>query len=285
MERNETEIIKEAHLLCPLGEAWYQKEGKYFIFSLKREEPELCRAGDIQFLYDISPTEITKENITLATLRHELEACYQANTALSFLLDGLDQSLEEVRQVVIKRANELCQDETVRGFVREKLLSRPLPNEADIEGAIKIASELGKEGQQALAIYQSINPNKKIFIDSAPEDIEIAKDFKNSPNFKKSQLEIQNVKFIILDYQDDDPTKIFEKLKNNVMISCEIIIVYSKKVPLIWLEERIRCYQKFKVQFQLERIYISIISSIPKPTNMKLLHIDWQQKESLFYSY
>lgn len=276
MERNETEIIKEAHLLCPLGEAWYQKEGKYFIFSLKREEPELCRAGDIQFLYDISPTEITKANITLAALRHELEACYRANTALGFLLDGLDPSLEEVRQRVIKRANELCQDEAVQRFVRDELLSRPISKEADIEGAIEIASNLEKEGQQALAIYQSIKEDKKVLIDNALEDIEIAE------NFKKSQLEFQNGEFIILDYQDDDPTKNFENFTKNVKSSYKIIIIYSKAPP-IWLEERIRYYQKSKVQLQLERIYISIISSIPKPTNMKLpLHIDWQQKESLF---
>jgi len=262
MERyEENSIIEKVHLLLPLGEAWYEKNGELYLLSVDEEEPKRCRAGDIGLLHDINPYSDVKENLTLKQIRKELQRGYRANTALSFALDGLDPTLEEVRKEVINRANELCQDSEIREFVRDRLLGCPVPKEADVKGAIEIAKQENASFLLGIFSQLSFKRPKKVFIDFANEDKAML------PQLER-KLENEGIKSITSTPQNDDPTETFNQL-DHALDDCDEIIVFYQWAPLGWLMLRLRFYRKAQAR-RKDKLTVCIRSPNNQPQGIKL---------------
>ncbi len=143
------------------------------------------RAGDIGLLFDAAQECEVIEGEKLEGLRQldELKKLLRIRKkwhhALRFVLNGLDNRLkDETRSLVIQRANELCQDEEVYNFVKERL-SRSLPEEADILKAIQLA----KGGDLVLKIYQQVALQQKLGLNI--KWVRVKGTSKNNQNDKK----------------------------------------------------------------------------------------------------
>ncbi len=162
-------MIKEAYLLGQVGNALFQKDGRYFVISIEDKDPVPCHGREISLLSDVTSeySLFTSESgITLKELRKRLRNLYYAYKALSFSLNGLDPAMEKSRGAVIQTANKLCQrDDKIYQFVRNRLLGYPFPlhNENEANKAIESAnSEAVKvKADRVGGIYEELSENWK----------------------------------------------------------------------------------------------------------------------------
>jgi tetratricopeptide (TPR) repeat protein len=133
-------MIERAFLAAGIGSAIYIENGQYFMVGAE-SEPVECRPGDVAFMED-SGAEITETAgpLDLGALRDALTSGKRRQNALTLSLGGLDPDLSaETRRLFCEAALEALKEEAVYNFVRNRLLSRPLPKEADLLGAIEIS--------------------------------------------------------------------------------------------------------------------------------------------------
>jgi len=227
--------------LFALGEAWYEKDGVRYLVSVDEDQPRPCRAGDIGLLLDVTSESPEIQYLHEADIRKELQKGYQANTALSFALDGLDSTLKEsTREVVIRRANKLCEDVYVHQFVRSRLLACPVHKEFDVYKAVEIAK---RESSAMLeAIYLDLLKGKSIFIDFTQEDERAAKQL-------EQLLEQHDLNVSSLPREKPfDPTKRFNKLEESLK-SCDVVLLfYVNEIPASWVGTRLKHYQVIQVK-------------------------------------
>jgi len=150
----------ETWLFGEVGQAYYHQDDQYFKVSVRDETPTPCRAQEMNVLYDACmdapiylPYILPPEQLS-----EKLWEWYEKYSALEFFLDGLDATLdEELRINCIRDVEETFEEnEEAYQFVRQRFLSRPLPNEADIKNAIKYA-----ETRKVKQLYQKAEEKEK----------------------------------------------------------------------------------------------------------------------------
>lgn len=251
--------IGKVYMLCQLGKAWYKQGEQLFLLSVNKMQPESCQARDIGILYNTDPEVVEKENLTLVEARYELKTCYSRYMALFFAIDGFDTDLIESRRMGIKRANELCEDKEIQKFVSDRLLSCPVPKEADVKGAIEIARQ--ENALFLLGIFGKLSYKraKKAFLDAASEDRTGILTFKE----QHPDLELITVTSV------DDPTETFNQLER-ALDACDEVITFYNEAPLSWLTQRLRHYQRAQSK-RKNNLNIHIRSSKPQPKDLKRL--------------
>lgn len=151
-------MTSEVFILGQIGKAVFQQDHHYYLLDFDAHtEPLECRAGDVSLYFD-SGSEVTilpTDEIDIASIRDTLDFETRAYRALSMTLGGLDNELSpQSRRLSVEAAEELLQDDSVRAFVRKRLLARLLPITADVQGAIKYSQ--CTDASRASSIYKEI---------------------------------------------------------------------------------------------------------------------------------
>lgn len=140
-------MIDTAHIFGQLGKAIYKENDQYFLLGIEStKEPTLCRKGDVSLLLDCSSEviSIAENNLTLYTIENILKKETLSHKALILILSGLDKDLsDKSRSLSVESAEGLLEFDFVAGFLRARLLARPLPAESDILGALRLAQKVG----------------------------------------------------------------------------------------------------------------------------------------------
>ncbi len=136
-------MIQEAYISGQLGKAIYADSGRYFVLDIDDQaEPVECRPMDVSAFLNFGAElkTLPDSELNLASLRTELAAQRRANHALTLIISGLDDELDdETRSSAIEWAERLVEDDSARRFVRARMLARPLPAGTDIQTALEIA--------------------------------------------------------------------------------------------------------------------------------------------------
>ncbi|MGH9958862.1 MAG: hypothetical protein ACREBC_17340 [Pyrinomonadaceae bacterium] len=91
----------------------------------------------------------------ISELTKHLRVWARRHRALTMLLSGMDTQLrDDTRCTCIQVAERLLDDSNTIQFVRARLLGCPCPNEADLGGGIKLASE--SNASKAAQLYQQM---------------------------------------------------------------------------------------------------------------------------------
>src|SRR6266446_4494036 len=151
-------MIQEAYISGQLGKALYADNGRYFVLDVDDQtEPVECRPMDVSAFLNFGAElkTLPVSELNLASLRTELAAQRRANHALTLIISGLDDELDdETRSSAIERAERLVEEDSARRFVRARMLARPLPKEADVERALEIA--IRADATSVGILYQNI---------------------------------------------------------------------------------------------------------------------------------
>ncbi|HAV43133.1 TPA: hypothetical protein DCX15_03865, partial [bacterium] len=136
-------MIEQVFISGQIGKAIYEEDNRHFIVGVEDyENPIECRYGDISMFFDCGAefTIISSKDIGLSDIRNSLESSRLAYRALFLAISGFDGELSnEIRSLSIEAVEELFQNKSSYAFVRARLLGRPLPEMADINGAIFLA--------------------------------------------------------------------------------------------------------------------------------------------------
>ena len=139
--------MQEVFILGQIGKAVYEHNDRYYVMGVPgRSGAVECRPGDVSLLFD-SGAEVSvlySEGIDSNALTETLDFSTQKYRGLSMMLSALDRELTPAsRLLAVEAAEELLQDHLVWRFVRGRFLARPLPDSADIDGAIRFAESVG----------------------------------------------------------------------------------------------------------------------------------------------
>src|SRR5258708_3206309 len=171
-------MIQEAFISGQRGKAIYSDGGRYFVLDVDHpEQPVECRPIDVStfFCFGADVSYVAESRISLATISTELEARRRARQALSLVISGMDDELEDdIRSSAIERAEGLMKEESTRRFVRARMLARALPAEADVETARDIAIQadatvIGILYQNVIDYSQAIKVVHNTWTEAAPQ--------------------------------------------------------------------------------------------------------------------
>jgi len=136
-------MIQEAYISGQLGKALYADNGRYFVLDIDDQaEPVECRPMDVSAFLNFGAElkTLPDSELNLVSLRSELATQRRANHALTLIVSGLDDDLDdETRASAIESAESLVEQDSVRRFVRARMLAKPLPAGTDIQTAVDIA--------------------------------------------------------------------------------------------------------------------------------------------------
>jgi tetratricopeptide (TPR) repeat protein len=131
-------MIQQAFISGQLGMAIYMDNRQRMVLNAEDlGRPSGCTGHDLSMFFHSGAefSLLTGPVKDLQQLAGSLERETRAHTALTLVLCSMDPSLDETRLLSIEAAEELLQDDNVRSFVKRRLLARPLPESADMEGA------------------------------------------------------------------------------------------------------------------------------------------------------
>jgi tetratricopeptide (TPR) repeat protein len=136
-------MIEQAFISGEIGKAIYRQDSRYYLIDLEsKNRPKECRPGDLGLLFDTGAefTVVSGKEIEIDEITALLELNCKAQDALAVIICGLDSELSnETRSLCLEAAEELLQDDSIRTFVRNRVLARILPRVADPDGAIDIS--------------------------------------------------------------------------------------------------------------------------------------------------
>ena len=139
-------MIEEVYISGKIGKAIYKEVSRYFSVGVEESDgPRECRPGDLSLFLDCRPdfSFIGDQNLNQQRIRDLLDVERKAHRALKLTISGFDGKLRDrTRSLSIAAAEELLQDQSVDGFVKNRLLARPLPDPADIGGALRLTEKL-----------------------------------------------------------------------------------------------------------------------------------------------
>jgi tetratricopeptide (TPR) repeat protein len=150
-------MIEQAFISGQLGKAIYEDGGRFFVIDANPAEPVECRPMDFSefFSFGAEVTSPAKRKIDLTSLQAQLRIQTNAHHALQLVVSGMDAVLDlETRTNAIKEAESLITDDQTHAFVRSRLLSSPLPHEADIANALQLASQ--SSAALTTTLYQTV---------------------------------------------------------------------------------------------------------------------------------
>ncbi|MFI5353243.1 MAG: tetratricopeptide repeat protein, partial [Candidatus Binatales bacterium] len=135
-----------AYVFGPLGRAVYiGRDGAPATLEFDGgDKPIAFHPNDLQLSFDCCPEylRISNEGLTIEHVRQVLVESTVSHDALSMTIAGLDSDLSpETRRLSIEAAEELLQDGKAYAFTRARLLGCPMPEPADVKGAIRISGE------------------------------------------------------------------------------------------------------------------------------------------------
>jgi tetratricopeptide (TPR) repeat protein len=131
-------MIQQTFISGQLGMAIYTDNRQRMVLNSEDlGRPTRCTGHDVSMFFHSGAeySLLTGPVKDLQQLADSLERETRAHTALTLVLCGMDPSLDETRLLSIEAAEELLQDAYVHSFVKRRLLARPLPESADMEGA------------------------------------------------------------------------------------------------------------------------------------------------------
>lgn len=179
-------MIEQALISGQIGKAIYREDDRFFVVGVEDyEAPRECRLGDVSVFFDCGAefTTISNGRIDIESIKSALEFNTLIHRALSMTLSGLDGELSsDSRLLSIEAAEELLQDESVRAFVRARLLARPLPTTADIVDAMNQAVVSGST--LVTSLYQEVAASQDAIRDLLESWKEVAPEFFDS-HFKR----------------------------------------------------------------------------------------------------
>jgi tetratricopeptide (TPR) repeat protein len=132
---------EQVYVSGQLGRALFGEGGKYYVADAKHpERPVECRPPDLSAFFRYGAEFTTLPNAHPDRVAVALRFQTSAQRALSLILSGLDEEIEnDTRSLAIEASEELLRQEPVFHFVRARLLARPVPPTADMEGARLLA--------------------------------------------------------------------------------------------------------------------------------------------------
>src|SRR5215216_1088443 len=167
-------MIEQVFISGQIGKAIYEQDEHYYVLGLgDYQEPVECRVGEISLFLDSGAefSVISGKNINVDTIKSILELNKQAHRALSMTISVFDDKLSgESRSLSVEAAEEFLQDESVYAFVKNRISARPLPDMADINGAIRYAESAS--ASVALSLYKEVLESQeaiRIVLDSWQE--------------------------------------------------------------------------------------------------------------------
>ncbi len=150
-------MIDQAFISGQLGKAIYEDGGRFFVIDADLADAVECQPMDFSafFNFGAEVRSLPKAGIDLQSLQARLQTQTTTHHSLLLLISGMDGELDrETRVDAIKEAENLIADEQTYAFVHSRLLSSPLPAEADIATALDLASE--SNSQLVNKLYQTI---------------------------------------------------------------------------------------------------------------------------------
>ena len=115
-----------------------------------------CSESDLRFLFAGVTDLVELEDVTEEEALKELEQAWKKDRAMHLILILLDnEEAEETRQLAAECLEEFLPDSEVEEFVFNRMYAAPLPNEADLPGAMRYAEEV-----QGTYLHQLLNQLK-----------------------------------------------------------------------------------------------------------------------------
>ena len=146
-------MIEQAFVSGELAKAVYRNRDGYFVLSLGSSEPETLQWHESSLWLNSGAEfkELTFGNLNVKSIQSALEAETRGHQALFLTLAGLDSALsDDVRRQAIIAAEGLLQDHQTYIFVRNRVLSRPAP-----ENVLKIQPNWNPDVPSLSELYLS----------------------------------------------------------------------------------------------------------------------------------
>jgi hypothetical protein len=151
-------MIEFAAVSGRLGMAVFQEDERRYVLRADGDAGAIeCRPQDwAEVVANAGPDGILTTNgldvsRILAVLRVETDR----HDTLSMLIAGFDPSFsDDTRSLSIEAAEELLESSDNEAFSRSRLLACPLPADADVTGALRLARLIG--GERCAALYEGL---------------------------------------------------------------------------------------------------------------------------------
>jgi tetratricopeptide (TPR) repeat protein len=143
--------------------------------------------ADFAYLFGEMQDLRVLENIDIESVRQELKHASDSALALDLVLISLDPDLpDDIRQEAIEGLDELLADARVAERLENILYARPLPEDADLEGALKLCS--AGLSSRASDLLQSLKERQSLI-----SEVSDAWDILPSKIFGEEKTEFQHV--------------------------------------------------------------------------------------------
>jgi hypothetical protein len=155
-------MIMKAFLSGQIAQSIYLEENRLIIINAK--DPGLileCTPYDYSLFFNSGAEIRVFENISKEQLQANLILEKANFDALQSAIGGMDKNLsEETRILSIQHAEKLIENQGVSDFVKSRLFGNPIPEDADIKGALKFSKRNNLQGM--ILIYGMLVENKDV---------------------------------------------------------------------------------------------------------------------------
>lgn len=154
--------------------------------------------------------------------------------------------------------NDVLENRNCEDFIKilRQLLKPELVNQCSMQ-ALELADKNIRKTESSPVQDKTFSiaalKNRKVFIDTAKEDRDVADKF-------KARLNDHNIETTSLHPQPNNPSATFQDLKNALKY-CDIVVMFYDKSPLSWLKARLRYYQVMQILRNAPMKHIFICSS------------------------
>ncbi len=132
------------------------------LMSFDVDDPNTCvprRQADLPFLFGDASDLQFLEDVDRAQVAQELERAYNSSAALDLTLIALDSELsDETRAEAIDALEELLIDADIELKLESVLYGRPLPDAADIDGALSLRDK--SQANRAYTLLERLRENQ-----------------------------------------------------------------------------------------------------------------------------
>jgi hypothetical protein len=149
-----TSLIGSVLLIAGAEAAVYHHSNILYAWQLSYDGELMDCRRDAQLFLDCPSERRLLHNVRdLPQIKRELQAWSNKRSALRYLLGGMDDSLRDSTRIIgLELAQEQLNDETAAQYARGRLLGCPLPECADLIGALKLAQRF----PLCLKLYQEL---------------------------------------------------------------------------------------------------------------------------------
>ena len=225
-------MINKVYISGDLGRVIYKENENYFCMDMEQlDTPIPCSSRDLNLFFSSGAelTTIEGKSIAIDSIKKSVELETNIHQALTLVISGFNPDLTEgTRKLSIDAADDLLQFSEVEDFVRNRLLSRHLPANADLEKAILYSNELNCK--KLNLIYEELNSSRAIIAELLMEWQQVSIDFFSS---KEEIMECENllIEFgvfsqIVKAINQKDP-----KLLGTVVFDFGLNLTFKNRIP------------------------------------------------------